>query len=156
MRTIAHVTHEAVHKVGGIGAVLEGLLTSKPYQSVEQRTILIGPLFSVQDGGKGRLGPDGEVLYSSIDRLPPHPVCEALDRVRREFHVQIVYGHRTVANPYTGVRVSPEIVLIDVARMDIVRHRLDALRVVVGIRSLRQAGPAGSCGVARPRGDKFR
>ena len=33
MRTIAHVTHEAVHKVGGIGAVVEGLLTSKAYQN---------------------------------------------------------------------------------------------------------------------------
>ena len=94
MRTIAHVTHEAVHKVGGIGAVLEGLLTSTPYQAAEQRTILIGPLFVTEDGVKGRLGSDGEVLYSSIDHLPPHPVGEALDRVRREFHVQMVYGHR--------------------------------------------------------------
>ena len=47
MRTIAHVTHEAVQKVGGIGAVLQGLLTSKAYQAVDQRTSLIGPLFPV-------------------------------------------------------------------------------------------------------------
>jgi len=119
MRTIAHVTHEAVHKVGGIGAVLEGLLTSKPYQAQEQRTILIGPLFSIQDGHKGRLGAEGEVLYSSLDHSPAHPVRDALDHVRREFHVQIVYGHRKVTNPYTSVRVTPEIVLIDVSRMDV-------------------------------------
>ncbi|MBP7934048.1 MAG: hypothetical protein KA354_05300 [Phycisphaerae bacterium] len=121
MRTIAHVTHEAVHKVGGIGAVLEGLLTSAPYQAAEQRTILIGPLFVTEDGAKGRLGPDGEVLYSSIDHLPAHPVGEALDRVRREFHVQMVYGHRRFSNPHTGAKVSPEILLIDVARMDLTK-----------------------------------
>lgn len=121
MRTLAHVTHEAVHKVGGIGAVLEGLLTSKAYQTSEQRTILIGPLFAAEDGVRGRLGPTGEVLYSSIDHLPPHPVSNALDQVRRDFHVQIVYGHRTFTNPHTGIIVSPEILLIDVARMDLGR-----------------------------------
>lgn len=139
MRTIAHVTHEAVHKVGGIGAVLEGLLTSEPYRDEEQRTILIGPLFSVQDGSKGRLGPKGEVLYSSLDHLPPHPVRDALDHVRREFHVQIVYGHRTVTNLYTGVRVSPEIVLIDVSRMDMdkINHFKSRLWEAFGIESTR-------------------
>ena len=119
MRTIAHVTHEAVHKVGGIGAVLEGLLTSEPYMAAEQRTILIGPYFAGEESAKGRLGPDGEVLYSSMDHLPPHPMSDALDRVRREFHVQIVYGHRRFINPHTGVCASPEILLIDVSRMDL-------------------------------------
>ncbi|HSW44978.1 MAG TPA: hypothetical protein VLM89_05360 [Phycisphaerae bacterium] len=119
MRTIAHVTHEAVQKFGGIGAVLEGLLTSKPYQAAEQRTILIGPLFPGEDGAKGRLGPHGEVLYSSLDSLPPHPVGEALDRIRREFHVQIVYGHRTFNNLHTGAMVTAELLLIDVGRMSL-------------------------------------
>ncbi|HQA46144.1 MAG TPA: hypothetical protein PLM77_19015, partial [Phycisphaerae bacterium] len=119
MRTIAHVTHEAVQKVGGIGAVLQGLLTSRAYQAVDQRTILIGPLFPV-DGG-GRLGPHGEVLYSSLDGITQHPMSEALDRVRREFHVGIVYGHRTYIDPHTGAKVSPEVVLIDTSRMDLGR-----------------------------------
>jgi hypothetical protein len=119
VRTIAHVTHEAVQKVGGIGAVLQGLLTSKAYQAAEQRTILIGPLFPVD--GEGRLGPSGEVLYSSLDGITKHPMSEALERVRREFHVGIVYGHRTYIDPHTGDRVSPEIVLIDTAHMDLAR-----------------------------------
>ncbi|GMV96111.1 MAG: hypothetical protein AMXMBFR83_04800 [Phycisphaerae bacterium] len=117
MRTIAHVTHEAVQKVGGIGAVLEGLLTSRAYQAADQRTILVGPLFPVD--GEGRLGPTGEVLYSSLDGITKHPMSEALERVHREFHVGIVYGHRTYTNPHTGAKVSPEIVLIDTARMDL-------------------------------------
>lgn len=117
MRTIAHVTHEAVQKVGGIGAVLDGLLTSQAYQNADERTILIGPLFPVD--GEGRLGPFGEVLYSSLDGITKHPMSEALERVRREFHVGIVYGHRTFTDPHSGTRVSPEIVLIDTSRMDL-------------------------------------
>src|SRR5207248_281270 len=31
MQTVVHVTHEAIQKIGGIGAVLHGLLTSKVY-----------------------------------------------------------------------------------------------------------------------------
>lgn len=119
MRTIAHVTHEAVQKVGGIGAVLQGLLTSKAYQGAEQRTILVGPLFPVD--GQGRLGPTGEVLYSSLDGITKHPMSEALERVRRDFHVGIVYGHLTYTDPHSGDRVSPEVVLIDTARMDLAR-----------------------------------
>lgn len=119
MRTLAHVTHEAVHKVGGIGTVLEGLLTSRAYQAAEIRTILIGPLFASGDGVKGRLGPTGEVLYSTLDHLPPHPVSAALDRVRGTYHAQLVYGHRTFTDPHSGAVVSPEILLIDVNRMDL-------------------------------------
>lgn len=117
MRTIAHVTHEAVQKVGGIGAVLQGLMTSRAYQAVEQRSILIGPLFPVD--GESRLGPSGEVLYSSLDGITRHPMSEALDRVRREFHVGIVYGHITYTDPHTGARVTPEVVLIDTSHMDV-------------------------------------
>lgn len=126
MRTLAHVTHEAIQKVGGIGAVLQGLLTSEAYRNVEQRTILIGPFFGTDGAGTTRLGPDGEVLYSSIDGITRHPVSEALDRVRRDFHVHIVYGHRRFTDPHTGVFVSPEVVLIDTSRMDL--HRVNAFK----------------------------
>lgn len=121
MRTLAHVTHEAIHKVGGIGAVLEGLLTSRAYGEREQRTILIGPFFAGEGGAKQRLGPQGEVLYSSMDSLRKHPVSDALDHVRRDYHVGIVYGHRTFIDPHTRTQVSPEVVLIDVSRMHLDR-----------------------------------
>lgn len=119
MRTVAHVTHEAIHKVGGIGAVLEGLLTSEPYRSRDLRTILIGPLFHRGGDAGGRLGPDGEVLYSSLDGLTRHPSADGLNHVRREYHVDLVYGHRSWLNPHTGVRAEAEVVLIDVSRMNL-------------------------------------
>ena len=43
MSTIVHVTHEAVQKVGGIGAVLQGFFTAKAYQGAVRRSILFGP-----------------------------------------------------------------------------------------------------------------
>ena len=67
MLNIAHVTHEAVVKMGGIGTVLEGLLTAKDYTEAVDRTILICPLFTTEGNVDSRLGPHGDVLYSSID-----------------------------------------------------------------------------------------
>ncbi len=40
---LAHVTHEAGEKIGGIGAVLDGLLGSSAYNHMVGRTILLGP-----------------------------------------------------------------------------------------------------------------
>lgn len=126
MRTLAHVTHEAIQKVGGIGAVLQGLLTSKPYREAEQRTILIGPFFAGEGGAAGRLGPDGEVLYSSVDGITRHPVAAALEHVRRDYHVGLVYGRRRFTDPHTGITVSPEVVLIDTSRIDL--NRVNSLK----------------------------
>ena len=41
---LAHVTHEAGEKIGGIGAVLDGLLGSPAYNYTVARTVLLGPL----------------------------------------------------------------------------------------------------------------
>lgn len=119
MSSVAHVTHEAIYKSGGIGTVLEGLLTSEPYRAAGFRTILISPLFCPEGDPATRLGPGGEILYSSLDGVGRHPLAERLNEVRHQFQVDLVYGHRTLENPYTGVRACPEVVLIDVSRMSL-------------------------------------
>ena len=63
MTVTVHVTHEAVHKVGGIGAVLTGLVTAAPYREATERTLLAGPLFDRHRVAP--LGPDGTVLYDN-------------------------------------------------------------------------------------------
>lgn len=118
MRTLAHVTHEAVQKVGGIGAVLQGLFTSPTYIKGVDRTILIGPLFTTEGPAEMRLGRGGEVLYSSVDGIMRHPAGHLLGEVQRRFGTDIVYGRRTFEDKKTGVKLSPEVVLIDVSRMD--------------------------------------
>ena len=119
MRTVVHVTHEAVEKIGGIGAVLEGLLTSNAYNREIDRTILVCPLFTYEGTAEGRLGKDGEVLYSSVDGMIRSEWASKFRRVEEEFNVGIVYGHRRFFNYETGLRVSPEVILIDINRIDI-------------------------------------
>lgn len=116
MRTVIHVTHEAVVKIGGIGAVLEGLITSQSYSQAVNRTILVGPLFDTESPLSQRLGPDGNVLYSSVDNVTGSAFSSAFHRIEQEFNVRIVYGHRRFTHPATNVKVTPEVLLIDVRR----------------------------------------
>ncbi len=113
-KTIVHITHEAAGKIGGIGAVLEGLLTSKTYLEAIGRSILIGPLFSYEGAIQGRLGEDIEVLYSSRDGLAQTQYTGAFRQIERDFSAAIIYGKRTFQNPQTGITSYPEILLIDV------------------------------------------
>jgi hypothetical protein len=113
-----HVTHEAVGKIGGIGAVLEGLFTSESYQDEVGRSVLVCPMFNTEGNLHDRLGPDGEVLYSSLDGLTHTSCGTALMDVEREFNVNIVYGRRTYDEHRCGLKSSPEILLIDISRME--------------------------------------
>ncbi len=115
---IVHVTHEAVAKVGGIGAVLEGLLTSAPYDETVDRTILVCPLFGSDGPVDMRLGEEGEVLYSSLDNRCTGPYAGAFMHVQQHYHVEIVYGRRLLRDPLSGRQERPEVLLIDVGRMN--------------------------------------
>jgi len=115
--TIVHVTHEAVGKVGGIGAVLQGFFTCPSYLESVERSILVGPLFST-DGPLGeRLGERAEVLYSSVDGLINPQYAGAFRKIESLYHVGIVYGRRTFVDDQTGVKSSPEVLLVDVRQM---------------------------------------
>jgi len=118
MRTVVHVTHEAVEKMGGIGAVLDGLMTSASYNASVDRTVLVCPLFSLQGPAETRLGRDGEVLYSSVDGLVRSEWSAKFRPVEDRFNVGIGYGHRQFVNRDTGLRVSPEVILVDITRID--------------------------------------
>ena len=115
-KTLIHVTHEAARKVGGIGAVLDGMLTSGPYRDAVGRSILVAPLFTTEDGLDHRLGADGDVLYSSLDGLIKNQYAANLAKVEREYKVNIVYGRRTLRCPWSKLTTSAEILLIDITR----------------------------------------
>ncbi len=91
-RRIVHVTHEAVQKVGGIGAVLQGLITSSAYAAAIDRTILLGPL--PDPHGSEPLGPDGTVVYDNWRGIWSAEVGPALYRIEVSRGVRIVYGRR--------------------------------------------------------------
>ena len=107
MTTIAHITHEAVEKVGGIGAVLQGLLTSRADRESVERSILVGPLFD--PSAAQPLGPQGDLLYDRISGVKDAPAARALEQVEREHGVRLVYGRRPLA---PGVQA--EVLLVDV------------------------------------------
>lgn len=117
MKTVVHVTHEAVQKIGGIGAVLHGLLTSKAYSQVIRRDILLGPLFTTDGPAESRLG-GGEVLYSSIDGIVSHPYAVRFAEIERTYGVNIVYGRKVFYDTLTGIKSDPEVLLIDVRHFD--------------------------------------
>lgn len=116
--TVVHVTHEAIQKIGGIGAVLHGLLTSHTYLEKVPRNILVGPFWPSDERGEERLGPQGEVLYSSLDHLYRSPLASRFREIEQTFDVAIVYGRRKFVNKETGAASTPEVLLVDVARYD--------------------------------------
>src|SRR5512133_4014634 len=118
MQSAVHVTHEAIQKIGGIGAVLQGLLTSREYLRQVPRNILVGPFWPSDARGEQRLGPDGEVLYSSLDHLYRSPLAGRFREIEQEFDVGIVYGRRKYHDKDTGVTSTPEVLLIDVSHYD--------------------------------------
>src|SRR3954466_10274274 len=118
MQTVVHVTHEAITKIGGIGAVLQGLLTSKVYLEKATRNILVGPFWPSDERGEKRLGKDGEVLYSSLDHLYRSPLAARFREIEQAFDVRIVYGRRKYLDKETGVTSVPEVLLLDLSRYD--------------------------------------
>ena len=97
---VIHATHEAGAKVGGIGSVLDGILSTKSYNEQVERTILVGPMFGWDSLQMERLNdPLGgvQVLYSSLDGIfhgVGEPVQEALRAVEQTFQVALLYGRR--------------------------------------------------------------
>ena len=114
MSIVAHVTHEAIHKIGGIGAALQGLLTTRRYNRSVERTFLIGPLHEADAHEHDCLGEGGEVLYSSSMNICKTPHADALQNIEETYHVNLVYGRRRLVDNESGVVIFPEVILVDV------------------------------------------
>lgn len=97
---LIHATHEAGVKVGGIGAVLDGLLTAPSYLAQVQRTILAGPMLASDPVQMERLNHPRSgitIRYSSLHGVTngvDEPTRAALQRVEQTFAVAVLYGTR--------------------------------------------------------------
>jgi len=126
--TLAHVTHEAIEQVGGIGTVLHGLFTSPPYRQRIGRSILIGPAtMPATASGQARLGEHGEVLYSSTDGIDRSGMVPLLQPIEQRFDVAVVYGKRRYEVSDQQDAVEVEVLLIDVHHIN--RQRLDVFKL---------------------------
>ena len=113
--TVIHVTHEAVTKSGGIGTVLEGLITAPAYQRNVARTVLVGPLFSSLD--EDQIRRTGEILYSSQSAVTAGDYAVLFGAIVAKYGVDVVYGRRQVDDAGSGRGVMAEVILVDCSHM---------------------------------------
>ena len=108
-----HATHEAGAKVGGIGSVLDGILSAKSYNEQVERTVLVGPMFGWDPVQMERLNDPlsgMQIRYSSLHGIfygVSEPVQQALRTVEQTFKVALLYGRRSFGD------VEHEILLVD-------------------------------------------
>ena len=88
MQTVVHVTHEAIQKIGGIGAVLQGLLTSREYLATATRNILVGPFWPSDERGDNGLVQSGLVLFSSLDSVFRAPLAQKFREIVQQVALQ--------------------------------------------------------------------
>ncbi|RKX86430.1 MAG: hypothetical protein DRP57_01530 [Spirochaetes bacterium] len=119
MNVAAHITHEAVQKIGGIGAVISGLCTADKYKGFFAETLLYGPLFDRNANVASRLGKDGEVMYSSIDNYDSGGYHEKFYSIVRDYKVDIVYGKRVLVNEFNINKTNrADTVLVSINRIN--------------------------------------
>ncbi|MCB0063865.1 MAG: hypothetical protein KDE19_17200, partial [Caldilineaceae bacterium] len=113
---VVHATHEAGVKVGGIGAVLDGLLGAESYNQQIQRTVLVGPMNMQDSTEMERLTSPRNGLaihYSSMHAIfdnVPTSMRAALQQVEQTFGVALLYGERRFG------RFTHEVLLVDASQ----------------------------------------
>ncbi len=91
-----HITHEAVQKVGGIGSVVAGLLTSAEYENKIEKSLLYGPLFDIDGSDIAKLGKDGIVLYSGKENYDENGLTKIFKPIEKKYNIKIIYGKRKI------------------------------------------------------------
>jgi hypothetical protein len=129
--TLIHVTHEAVHHIGGIGTVLQGLLTSKVYRQHVGRSILVGPLPYPHNTVRNPLERLGEhatdCFYSGPDHHDPVGLGALLKPIEWAFGTRIVFGRKRFFAPGDeAVHADADLLLIDVSNPN--RDRLASFK----------------------------
>ena len=109
---VVHSTHEAGLKLGGIGAVLDGLLGAPGYTASVDRTIVAGPINPWNYVEMERLTAPSNglhIIYSSIHGIDEAPaeISAALRSIEEDMRVGLLYGRR----PFGGAE--HEVLLVD-------------------------------------------
>lgn len=123
---VVHATHEAGVKLGGIGAVLDGLLGADAYNRSVERTVLVGPMNVNDSTEMDRLVSPRNGLtirYSSmhaIDDGVPDAKRLALQLVEQTFQVAVLYGVRRFG-PHEH-----EVILVDASQPN--QQQIDSFR----------------------------
>ncbi len=116
MPTLIHATHEAAYKVGGIGAVLDGLLSAPDYLARVQRSIVVGPMDTRDPAEMERLfAPRNNLFvryFSDRGMMACDPaLANALNGIEAAFGVRLCYATRTFGGAIH------ELLLVDASEM---------------------------------------
>jgi glycosyltransferase involved in cell wall biosynthesis len=112
---LAQITHEAVLKVGGIGAVLAGLLTSRHYKSTVKRTVFVGALSEedrkILEAGRSDLN------MIPAGKMEDRTAAVGLAQIEKRHGVKFYYCIRRYPGGESGVDNEAEVLLVDVSQM---------------------------------------
>ena len=118
MKYAIHITHEAVQKIGGIGAVISGACTADNYKSFYDRTLLYGPAFYSSSDLFSKLGRGGEVLYSNADYFDKGNYHEIFANIIDKYGIDIIYGKRMLANEFNINKTNEvDLLLVNINKM---------------------------------------
>jgi hypothetical protein len=109
---VIHATHEAGVKLGGIGAVLDGILGSSEYNAAVGRTIVAGPVNCWNLAEMERLAAPSNrfrLIYSSVHGVNQAPTATAASfrSIEEQMHVRLIYGTRSFGH------FEAEVLLVD-------------------------------------------
>ncbi|NQV32789.1 MAG: hypothetical protein HQ515_08850 [Phycisphaeraceae bacterium] len=116
--TAVHLTDEIFDQTLNCHHALEGWLTSEAYHDSIERSIVVAPLLTSQSARTHRLGPEGEILYSTLDDINNTELGPVFDRIEAHLKIKLVYGFQTVLHPITRVPSRIETLLLDVRHMN--------------------------------------
>ncbi len=115
---VVHMSHEAGVHVGGVGAVLDGLLGTQAYGEAVARTLLVGPLNRADAAAMDRLTDPTNgvrIAYSSLHGIyqgGENGQRAAYERIEREYGVTLLCGTR-----HSDTQAC-EIILVDAGQAD--------------------------------------
>ncbi|HEX9115731.1 MAG TPA: hypothetical protein VGA61_06650 [Anaerolineae bacterium] len=114
---VVHATHEAHVKIGGIGAVLDGLLGSPAYNAAVARTIVVGAMNVGNLVEMERLTSPANrlaIIYSSLhgENHAAPELGRALRAIEERMNVRLLYGRRGFGP------AQHEVILVDAQQID--------------------------------------
>ncbi len=119
MKIAVHITHESVKKTGGIGAVLNGMATTRAYNRFFDRTVLYGPLFGPPETIFPGLGEGVEIIFSSLESSSRTGHTRVLGEIAHKYGVDIVFGRRKLLGEFdANLQSEVDLFLIGVERLN--------------------------------------
>lgn len=93
MKVAVHVTHETVKKIGGIGAVINGMCSSSSYRNFFEKTLLYGPVFGDPMEAVREIERRGKVILSTLGRGRRD---ERIEMIARKYNADVIFGKKVL------------------------------------------------------------